>query len=207
MFNAFYAHLLENTLSDEVGEKLWEEGLSQSYLIYIPDLVLAKIVNEPDHILYDDTGTKDKKENREDIIRKSMKDAAAQLTDMLGGDPNKWQLGRVHKMYFEHPLGSKLGFFNLNPIPTNGEHHTINSGFWELNNPFKMDGGGVIRIIVDFADSENSTIISPPGQSGVYKSKHYDDLAQLWADGGQIPLHFFTSEDLPNMLVLEPKKQ
>ena len=70
-----------------------------------------------------------------------------------------------------------------------------------------MDAGGVIRIIVDFADSENSTIISPPGQSGVYKSKHYDDLAQLWADGGQIPLHFFTSEDLPNMLVLEPKKQ
>jgi len=207
MFEAFYAHLLKNTLGDEVGQKLWEKGLSQSYLFYIPDLVLAKIVNDPDNFLYDDTRTKDKKENRDDIIRKSMNDATAQLTDMLGGDPKKWQWGRVHKMYFEHPLGSKLAFFNLNPIPTNGEHHTINSGFWELNNPFKMDSGGVIRIMVDFANPENSTIISPPGQSGAYKSKHYDDLAKLWADGGQIPLHFFTSNDLPNLLVLEPIKQ
>jgi penicillin amidase len=207
LFNAFYAHLLKNTLSDEVGKNIWEEGLSQSYLLYIPDLVLAKIVNEPGHALYDDTSTKGKKENRDDIIRKSMKDAVMQLTDMLGGDPKKWQWGRVHKMYFDHPLGSKLGFFNLKPIPTNGEHHTINSGFWELSNPFKMDSGGVIRIIVDFANPENSTIISPPGQSGVYKSRHYDDLAQLWADGDQIPLHFFTAKELTNLLVLEPGKQ
>jgi len=48
-------------------------------------------------------------------------------------------------------LGSKLGFFNLSPIPTNGDHFTINSGFWELHNPFKMDSGGVIRMIVDFS--------------------------------------------------------
>ncbi|HOG08050.1 MAG: penicillin acylase family protein [Syntrophales bacterium] len=205
LFNAFYARFLKNTLGDEVGPKLWEEGLSQSYLFYIPDLVLARIVDEPGHILYDDTATRDRRETRDDIIRKSLQEAVGQLTDRLGDDPRKWQWGRVHKMYFDHPLGAKLGFFNLKPIPTHGEHHTINSGFWDLNQPFRMDAGGVIRIIVDFARPENSTIISPPGQSGVYKSRHYDDLAQLWADGGQIPLHFFTARDLPNVLRLQPK--
>ena len=205
LFNAFYAHLLKNTLGDEVGEKLWKEGLSQSYLYYIPDLVLAKIARNHDHAFYDDISTQDQREDRDDIIRRSINDAAAGLADTLGKNPKKWQWGRVHKMYFEHPLGSKLGFFNLKPIPTNGEHHTINSGFWEVNNPFKMDAGGVIRMMVDFADPENSTIISPPGQSGIYKSPHYDDLARLWAQGGQVPLRFFSAKDLPRVLVLTPK--
>jgi penicillin amidase len=205
LFNAFYSALLKNTLADEIGDKLWQEGLSQSYLYYVPDLVLAKIARTPDHPLYDDTTTADKKENRDDIIRKSMRGAAAQLSDLLGSNPEKWQWGRVHKMCFEHPLGSKLSFFDLRPIPTNGEHHTINSGFWEINNPFKMDAGGVIRMMVDFARPESATIISPPGQSGVYKSPHYDDLAQLWADGGQVPVRFFTAKEISRVLVLEPK--
>lgn len=132
LFNSFYAKFLKNVLSDEIGKKLWEEGLGQSYLYYVPDLALAKIARTPDHALYDDKSTLDKKENRDDIIRKSMREATAELTDLLGTNPEKWQWGRVHKMYFEHPLGSKLSFFNLEPIPTNGEHHTINSGFWKL---------------------------------------------------------------------------
>ena len=68
-----------------------------------------------------------------------------------------------------------------------------------------MDAGGVIRMLIDFAKPENSTIISPPGQSGIYKSPHYDDLAQLWAQGGQVPLHFFSAKDLSRVLVLTPK--
>lgn len=68
-----------------------------------------------------------------------------------------------------------------------------------------MDSGGVIRMMVDFANPEKATIISPPGQSGVYKSPHYDDLAQLWADGGQVPIHFFTAKDITQVIILEPK--
>ncbi len=205
LFNAFYANFLKNVLADEIGAKLWKEGLGQSYLYYVPDLALAKIALAPDHALYDDKSTPDKKENRDDIIRKSMREATAELTDLLGRNPEKWQWSRVHKMYFEHPLGSKLSFFNLKPIPTNGEHHTINSGFWETGNPFKMDSGGVIRMMVDFASPEKATIISPPGQSGAYKSPHYDDLAQLWADGGQVPIRFFTAKDIACVMTLEPK--
>jgi len=204
LFNAFYADFLKNVFADDVGERLWKEGLSQSYLYYVPDLVLAKIAGTPDHKLYDDRTTADKKEGRDDIIRKSMEETIARLTDLLGCDPERWQWGRVHKMYFEHPLGSKLSFFNLAPISTNGEHHTINSGFWEINNPFKMDAGGVIRMMVDFAEPGKATIISPPGQSGAYKSPHYDDLAKLWADGGQVPMRFYSEKEIPRVMALVP---
>jgi len=204
LFNAFYAHMMRNTLVDETGGKLWHEGLGQSYLLYIPDLVLTRIAHTPDHELYNDIATRDVRESRDDIIRKSMRDAVEQLSASQGKNPGKWRWGRGHRMIFEHPLGSKLGFLSLAPIPTFGDHFTINSGFWELANPFKMDSGGVIRIVVDFADPENSTIISPPGQSGHYKSRHYDDLAQLWAGGGQIPLRFMSGKDLARVLMLEP---
>ncbi|MCA1785313.1 MAG: penicillin acylase family protein [Desulfobacteraceae bacterium] len=205
LFNAFYSQMMKHTLSDETGEDLWKEGLSQSYLLYIPDLALTRMAGEPSHALYDDISTPDVKEGRDDIIRKSMRAAVAQLNAMQGKNPDKWRWGRGHQMFFEHPLGSKLGFLNLDPIPTHGDHFTINSGFWELGNPFKMDSGGVIRIMVDFADPKNSSIISPPGQSGHFKSRHYNDLAKLWANGGQVPLRFLSGKDISQVMVLTPK--
>jgi len=204
LFNAFYSRMMKNTLADETGDKLWEEGLSRSYLLYIPDLVLTGISGEPDHFLYNNVTTAEK-ETRDDMIRKSMRDAVALVKEKQGEDPGKWRWGKGHRMYFEHPLGGKLPFFNPDPVPTNGDHFTINSGFWELANPFKMDSGGVIRIMVDFSDIGSTTIISPPGQSGHYKSPYYNDLAQLWADGGQVPLRFNSGEKISRVLLLEPQ--
>ncbi len=83
LFNAFYANFLKNVLSDEIGEKLWKEGLGQSYLYYVADLALARIALTPDHAFYDDKNTADKKESRDDIIRKSMRETIAQLRDLL----------------------------------------------------------------------------------------------------------------------------
>ena len=206
LFNTFYALMLKNTFQDEVGEKIWKEELSQSYLYYIPDLAVTKIIRQPHDILFDDRTTDDKIESRDDIIRKSMKEAVASLTERLGKNPRRWKWGKVHRMYFEHPLGSKLTFLNLRDFPTHGSHHTICSGFWEINNPYKMDAGGVIRMVIDFAEPGNSTIISPPGQSGQYMSRHYNDMAQMWADGKQVPINFTDTAGLKHSLMLVPDK-
>ncbi|MBW1847613.1 MAG: penicillin acylase family protein [Deltaproteobacteria bacterium] len=204
LFNAFYLKLMGNTLKDDVGEELWENQLAQSYLYYIPDLLLAKIIEDKENHFFDDISTQSKKENRDDIIHQSMKDAIKQLTDMLGENPESWQWGNVHKMYFKHPLGSKLPFLNLKPISTQGSHHTINSGFWDPANPFKMNAGGVIRMVVDFSNIDNATIISPPGQSGHYLSPFYDDLAHTWAEGRQIPMNYLSGKEIPVVLFLTP---
>ena len=126
-----------------------------------------------------------------------------ELTQRLGPDPGTWTWGKVHRMTFAHPLGAKLPFFNLRPIPTNGDTFTINAGMWDNKNPYEMESGGVIRLVVDFSDLEKSTIICPPGQSGQYMSPHYKDLARMWAAGEQIPMHFASAEGLPRVLTLK----
>ncbi len=203
LFNSFYKHMAQNTLENKVGAKLMTE-LAQDYQVYIPDRLLTKMVNAKDDSVFDDVTTADIKETRDDIIRKSMKDASAELTARLGPDPSKWEWGKVHQMTFKHPLGSKLSFYNLSPIPTNGDDFTINAGMWDAKNPYAMDSGGVIRLVVDMSDLERSTIMSPPGQSGLFLSPFYGDLAQMWANGQQAPTHFLSAGELPRLLTLHP---
>ncbi len=203
LFNAFYKYMVQNTLENKIGAKLNAE-LTQDYQIYIPDRLLTIMVNDNGNLFFDDVKTADVRETRDDIIRKSMKDAVAELTARLGQDPSNWQWGKVHQMTFKHPLGSKLSFYNLSPIPTNGDGFTINAGMWDAKNPYAMDAGGVIRLVVDMSDLEKSTIMSPPGQSGLYLSPYYNDLAQMWANGQQVPTHFLTAGDLPQVLTLHP---
>jgi penicillin amidase len=202
LFNYFYGRLLANTLSDEAGESLWKE-LSQSYLYYIPDLALTLHGEEPGHPLFDDVRTPET-ENRDRIILRSLEESLAWLKENYGDEPREWKWKRGHRMPFEHPLGSVLSFLNLAPIPTDGSHHTINSGFWDLSRPFEMNSGGVIRMIVDFGDIPSSTIISPPGQSGHFGSDHYGDLAETWAEGRQVPMRFESYGSLERVLVLRP---
>jgi penicillin amidase len=203
LFNAFYKNLIRNVLENKIGAKLYAE-LQAPYQVYIPDRLLTKIVNDAGNVLYDDVSTANVKETRDDMVRKSMKDAVAELSARLGSDPSKWEWGRVHEMTFKHPLGSKLPFYNLSPIPTNGDDFTVNAGAWDSKNPYAMDSGGVIRIVVDMSDLENSTIMSPPGQSGLYMSPYYSDLAQTWADGRQIPTHYLSGKELNQVLMLKP---
>ncbi len=203
LFNAFYFRMMKNTIADEIGDDLFND-LSAPYLIYMIDLTLTRNMGNRDFVLFDDVTTPDVRENQDDIILKSMREAADELSDRLGGDPDEWRWGDIHTMRFEHPMGKKLPFFNLSPIPTAGDDFTINAGLWDNTHPFDMKSGGVIRMIVDFSNIENSTFISPPGQSGLLKSPHYGDQAEIWADGGQIPMHFETARDLKSLLTLKP---
>ncbi len=156
--------------------------------------------------LFDDLNTKDVVETRDDVIRKSVKDAVAELTDRLGGNPAKWRWGKIHEMTFAHPMGEALPFLNLSPIPMSGDFFTIGAANWAIKNPYRMTYGGCIRMVVDFSDVEKSTIMSPPGQSGLYRSPHYADLVSRWVSNEQIPMHYRTAKELKDVLVLKPAK-
>jgi penicillin amidase len=203
LFNAFYFRMMENTIADEVGMPLWMKDLSESYIIYVPDLLLTRIIDQENHVLFDNVTTAHRRETRDTIIVKSMEEAVAELTQRLGADPQGWAWGKVHRMTFKHPLGEKIPFLNLRPIPTEGDTFTINAGMWNNQDPYEMESGGVIRLVVDFSNIENSTIICPPGQSGHYTSPHYDDLAEMWAKGEQIPMHMVSGKELPRVLRLK----
>lgn len=205
LFNAFHFRLMGQTLADDIGRDLWDQHLAHPYLAYMADLALIRIQDDPGHELWDDKSTKET-ETRDDILRRCLDMAEADLAERFGKDRSAWAWGKVHQMTFKHPLGSKMGFLNLDPIPTRGDGATVNAGMWDHMDPFAFKSGGVIRMIVDFSDPKNSTIVSPPGQSGQYMSPHYGDQAEPWARGEQIPMHFTDAEGLENTLKLVPQE-
>ena len=207
LFSAFYFRMMENTLADEVGEEIWKEHLARPMALYIPDMVLTRIMERNDSPWFDDIRTPQVKETRDDIMIRSVRQAVRELSERLGNRPERWTWGRVHTMTFRHPLGGKLPFLNLRPIPTQGDGFTINAGAWDNLHPYAMDTGGCIRMVVDFSDLERSTFMSPPGQSGHFLSPHYDDLARLWADGEQIPAHYLSAKGLPRVFLMKPRAE
>ncbi len=162
-------------------------------------------MNDNNNIIWDDISTPNIKETRDDMILKSMKDAVAELTAKYGSDTRNWAWGKVHTMTIKHPLGGVLPFLNLSPLPYPGDDFTIHAGWWDREHPFDMVSGAAIRIVVDMSNLDTMTIMSPPGQSGLYLSPHYSDLAEMWAKGQQIPAHYTDAKQLKQVLTLNPK--
>jgi penicillin amidase len=139
------------------------------------------------------------------MILKSMKDAVAELMSRYGADTRNWAWGKVHTDTIKHPLGEVLSFLNLSPLAYPGDDFTIHAGWWDRQHPFDMVSGAAIRIVVDMSNLTTMTLMSPPGQSGHYLSPYYSDLAQMWADGKQIPAHYTDAQQLKQVLTLNPK--
>ncbi len=203
LYSSVYYHLITNTFSDEIPEGVWADLTASDLMEYV-DAALAKIIDTNDNPWFDDVNTKDRVETRDEIIKKSLGDAVDELTNRLGADPKKWHWGKLHTMTFAHPLGEVLWFLNLKPIPMGGDPFTIGAANWDQKKRYNMIYGGCIRMIVDFADIDKSTFISPPGQSGHYMSPHYDDLPHRWADNDQIPLNYQSAQQLRDVLILQP---
>ena len=203
LFNSFFTHLMTNTLENKVGKKVMEEMYADLH-VSIPAQWLIRAMDDNNHWIWDDPSTPDLKETRDDMILKSLRDAVSELSGRLGKDQRSWAWGKVHTMTIRHPLGGVLPFLNLSPIPYPGDDFTINAGWWDRQKPYEMTSGAAIRIVVDMSNLGTMTLISPPGQSGLYLSPYYSDLVDLWARGEQIPAHYADAQTIKNLLVLQP---
>ena len=114
--------------------------------------------------------------------------ASKELTRQFGPDVGAWQWGKVHTLEHRHPLGQQkpLNFlFNVGPFAAMGGNETIANLGFRLNSRgyYPVTFGPAMRIIIDFADIENSVSVNPTGQSGYFLSDHYDDQAKLFNTG------------------------
>jgi penicillin amidase len=86
---------------------------------------------------------------------------------------------------FRHPLAvfdASRRRFDVGPFPRPGYYATT----------FATDAarGPTLRAIFDLSDWDRSTAIVAPGESGAASSLHYDDLAPIWSQGGDVSLAF-----------------
>jgi len=91
---------------------------------------------------------------------------------------------------FVHPLAiseRSRTRFGVGPFPVPGYETTVLS---LSRAPSGLSTGPSFRAIVDLSDWDRSVATNAPGQSGSPGSRHFDDLARLWAAGDYFPLAF-----------------
>jgi penicillin G amidase len=184
IYNKWIYFYLKNTFQDELGDVKFNQ-LLKTHVIKQAIPVLVKNQNSP---WWDDISTKSKTETRSEILLKSFIDAVNSLTHQLGSNPNSWSWDKAHQLEIKHPLGMVAifkPFFNIKSMPIAGSCEVINNTqfLYNDNRINEVKAGPSCRRIIDFSNIENGLNILPSGNSGNPFSKHYNDQAQLYAEG------------------------
>lgn len=190
IFQELFVKLLENIYKDEMGDELYHDFV---ILANVPIRVTTRLLDEGTSSWFDDVRT-ERVETRDDIIRRSLKEAIAALKQRFGNEMKMWRWGDLHTVTLKHPFS--LGFpeplnrlFMIGPFPYGGGPTTLVSGNYSYNNPFEVTVGASFRQIVDFAKPDEVRSVLPTGQSGQVFHKHFNDQTQLWLNGAYRTVH------------------
>ncbi len=67
-------------------------------------------------------------ETRDDVMRLALRMSVDELKSLLGASMQEWTWGKLHRVTFQHPLGSNrflAHLFNLGSFPVGGDLTTI----------------------------------------------------------------------------------
>jgi penicillin amidase len=118
----------------------------------------------------------------EELVLQCYRSARRTLATQLGDDPEEWRYGRLNTFAFVHPLGQVPGLASvLNPPPfeMDGGPQTVKAlqgGAFTGERKW----GASMRLVVDLADFDRTTLNLPTGQSGQQASEHYMDQVEDW---------------------------
>ncbi len=137
---------------------------------------------------------------RDELLVRSLTEAVAELTKMLGPAVNntdvwRWGQEKYHHALIRHPMAGIAppdlrATLNVGPCPRGGDSYTVSA----TGNTDNQTSGGSLKIIADAENWDNSLGLNNPGQSGDPASPHYRDLFELWARGQYFPIFFSRSK-------------
>jgi penicillin amidase len=179
LFFTFTKMLRRNTLADEVKGDDYGKFLGSGEL----DMVIGLWMDQGGSPFFDDQRTRDKVEDMDDMIVKSLGDAMAEVEKKYGKDQANWKWGKLHYIKWYHPFGwGPLADMSVGPFPHIGANGTVrnagSAGFGK--DPWKCLGGPVLRHIMDMQDPDNAQIVIDGSESGQWLSPHYRDMHPLW---------------------------
>jgi penicillin amidase len=182
LYEAFLRAVWRRTFADEleapVFSRFFEYGLDERFV------GIESLIDEPSARYWDDIGTVDRRETRDDILVLAAADALGQLRTKFG-DEADWSWDRVHAAEFAHTLsagGRVFGwFFSRGPVPVGGDSYTVNKTAVDRRSPFGVTDVSSYRQIVDVGAWDHTLAVNTTGQSGHPRSPHYFDQNPLWA--------------------------
>ena len=157
-------------------------------LKYLHSRNLREVLKTGSSSWLDNIYTKEKFETAHDIIRSAVINGVKEIEKKYGPNSSNWKWGDAHAVTHKH-LFSKSSFLeklfslNVGPFRSGGSAKTPNAGGYSYNKPYKQTSGASMRRIVDLSNLNETQCIIPTGQSGLPKSPHYRDQADMFHKG------------------------
>ncbi|WP_191566050.1 penicillin acylase family protein [Metabacillus idriensis] len=142
------------------------------------------------------------------VLHTSFRNVVSSLIEEYGKNPEDWNWGDYHQLYFGHPLSSaspvlKWLFNNEKPLPVGGSQITVGAASYTAEGV--VDHGASWRFVIDAAEISKGHHIVGPGQSGHVKSEWYHDQLDDWISGNY-HLTDIHAEQTEKGLTLLPKE-
>jgi penicillin amidase len=183
IIQSWLVNVVRNTFADEMGDSLYHDW---TQLTNIPLRVTARLLAGGTSSWFDDVRTP-AVETRDDILRRSLREALAGLRSRLGSEPKNWRWGELHQVSLRHPFGLVKPLdrvFNIGPFPVDGGSTALVSNEYSFTEPFTVTVGPSFRQVFDMSPAERVHSILPSGESGQVFHPHYRDQTALWLNGG-----------------------
>jgi penicillin amidase len=206
-YAATWRQVLALTFHDDLPEDYWPGGGGRWFE------VVANLLGDYEDPFWDDRSSTTV-ETAPQILELAMARAHAELSGLLGENPNDWTWGELHVARFENQslgqsgIGPVEWLFNRTaPKRVGGGPSIVNAVGWKAADGYAVDWVPSMRMVVDLADLSRSTSIHTTGQSGHAFHANYADMIDMWVDGEQHPMLWGLSqieEAVENTLILVP---
>lgn len=194
---AFYGFFARRLIDNLFTDQLPEDVRPSSHQLHPARLLM----DDPENPWWDDAGTEDITETRDDILRRTLQEAYDEARAELGADRSAWRWGALHTATFvSNPLGLSgidliENMVNRGPVETSGGNEIVNATGWSLGSGnFRVGSLPSMRVIYDVSNWDNSVTIHTTGQSGHPFSAHYSDLIEMWRSIEYKPFPFTRSQ-------------
>lgn len=197
--------LLEKTFDDQFPASLQPSSGDTWYA------VLADLLKKPNDPWWDNVHTKAAKETRDDIITSAIYQARKDITALRSRDPSGWSWGALHRITLKHQAFGDVSpisrLFNRGDYPAPGGPAVVDALSFDDRESFAVTNGPTMRMLINWADIDDSRWINQSGNSGHAYSKNYDDQLPLWATDKTVPFRFTKAaiaDDAADTLTLRP---
>ena len=125
------------------------------------------------------------------LVLAALSGAWLEAQQLLGTEANRWRWGKLHRTAFKHPLQhlaepAAQQQMQLPRLERGGSRNTTNNTGFDKD--FNVVAGASFRMVLDVGNWDAARMTNAPGQAGDWRSPHYQDLLEPWANEESHPL-------------------
>ncbi|PMQ07925.1 Acyl-homoserine lactone acylase QuiP [Pseudomonas sp. AD21] len=184
IYELFLQESMKQIFLDELGPEsspAWKAFVANGDLSYSAQA--DHLLGREDSPFWDDIRTP-QKEDKAQILARSLAAAINAGDSQLGGDHKAWQWGKLHGYEWKNANGQTV----RGPIAAGGDHTTLNTAAFAWGQDFNTTRAPSMRFIVDFSQTEPLMGQNGTGQSGNPASPNYLNGIDAWLKGQYIGL-------------------